>query len=98
MTLRVRTKVLLHVWPYNFYDTTLSTEEQRCHIYRLLNFFGNIRHEFIWRRTHELASASPPYERVPNISQYKFNNLFIIYVLHYNQLDSSVLSTYEIKI
>ena len=26
------------------------------------------------------ASASPPYERVPNISQYSFNNLFIIYL------------------
>ena len=26
----------------------------------------------------ELASASPPYERVPNISQYSFNKLFII--------------------
>ena len=25
---------------------------------------------FMWRRIHELASASPPYERVPNISQY----------------------------
>ena len=30
----------------------------------------------------EGRSASPPYERVPNISQYKFNNLFIIYFLH----------------
>ena len=28
-------------------------------------------------RTHELASASPPYERVPNILRYSFNNLFI---------------------
>ena len=27
-------------------------------------------------RTHELASASPPYERVPNILRYSFNNLF----------------------
>ena len=33
-------------------------------------------------RTHELASASPPYERVPSISQYSENNLFIIYLLH----------------
>ena len=32
-------------------------------------------------RTHELASASPPYERVPNILQYSFNSLFIIYHL-----------------
>ena len=32
-------------------------------------------------RMHELASASPPYERVPNILRYTFNNLFIIYPL-----------------
>ena len=30
-------------------------------------------------RMHELASASPPYEQVPNILRYTFNNLFIIY-------------------
>ena len=30
-------------------------------------------------RVHELASASPPYERVPNILRYTVNNLFIIY-------------------
>ena len=27
-------------------------------------------------RMHELASASPPYERVLNILRYTFNNLF----------------------
>ena len=32
-------------------------------------------------RTHKLASASLPYERVPNILRYSFNNLFIIYPL-----------------
>ena len=32
-------------------------------------------------RMHELASVSPPYERVPNILRYTFNNLFIIYPL-----------------
>ena len=32
MTLRIRTKVLLHVWSYDFYDTTLSTEKQRRHM------------------------------------------------------------------
>ena len=26
MTLRLRAKMLLHVWSYDFYDTTLSTE------------------------------------------------------------------------
>ena len=30
----------------------------------------------------ELASASPPYERVPNILRYTFNNLLIIYPLN----------------
>ena len=29
MTLRIRVKVLLHVWSYDFYDMTLSTEKQR---------------------------------------------------------------------
>ena len=33
-------------------------------------------------RMDELASASPPYERVPNILRYTFNNLFIIYPLN----------------
>ena len=32
-------------------------------------------------RTHELASASPPYERVPNILRYSFNNHFKLYPL-----------------
>ena len=27
-------------------------------------------------RMHELANASPPYEGVPNILRYTFNNLF----------------------
>ena len=43
-------------------------------------------------RMHELASASPPYERVPNILRYTFNtcNLFIIYPLNgYFTIDSA---------
>ena len=41
-------------------------------------------------RMHELASASPPYERVPNILQYTFNYLFIIYPLNgYFTIDSA---------
>ena len=40
------------------------------------------------------ASASPPYERVPNISQYTFNNLFIIYLLY---LSSSFIRTVYIR-
>ena len=40
-------------------------------------------------RMHELASASQPYERVPNILRYTFNNLFIIYPLYgYITIDS----------
>ena len=30
----------------------------------------------------DARAASPPYERVPNVSQYTFNNLFIIFLLH----------------
>ena len=41
-------------------------------------------------RMHELASASPPYERVPNILRYTFNNLFIIYPINgYFTIDSA---------
>ena len=41
-------------------------------------------------RMHELASASPPYERVPNILRYTFNNLFIIFPLNgYCTIDST---------
>ena len=32
MTLRLRAEVLLHVWSYDFYDKTVSTEEQRRHM------------------------------------------------------------------
>ena len=32
MTLRVRAKVLLYMWSYNFYDTTLSTYAHRRHM------------------------------------------------------------------
>ena len=42
------------------------------------------------RDTQACASAS--YELVPSISQYKFNNLFIIYLSYY-LIDLSVLST-----
>ena len=57
-------------------------------------YIVNIRHEFIWRRTHELASASPPYEQVPTISQYTFNYLFIIQLSHSS---SSFICTIYIK-
>ena len=36
MTLRLRAKVLIHVWSYDFYDMALSTEEQRRHIINTL--------------------------------------------------------------
>ena len=43
-----------------------------------------------------LASASPPYERVPNILRYTFNNLFIIYPLNsYFTIDNA--SIYNIQ-
>ena len=35
-------------------------------------------------RMHELGSASLPYERVPNILRYTFNNLFIIHAYTLN--------------
>ena len=35
-------------------------------------------------RMHELASASPPYERAPSFLRYTFNNLFFIYLLNSN--------------
>ena len=35
MTLRIRAKVLLHVWSYDFYHMTLSTEKQRRHMMSL---------------------------------------------------------------
>ena len=41
-------------------------------------------------RMHELGSASPPYERVPNILRYAFNNFFITYPLNgYLTIDSA---------
>ena len=41
-------------------------------------------------RMQELAGASPPYERVPNILRYTFNNLFVIYPLKsYFTIDSA---------
>ena len=47
-------------------------------------------------RMHELASASPPYERVPNILRYTFNNFFIIYPLNsYFTIDN--VSIYRIQ-
>ena len=47
-------------------------------------------------RIRELASASPPYERCPNILRYTFNNLFIVYPLTgYFTIDSAPM--YNIK-
>ena len=46
----------------------------------------DIRNEFIWRRTHELASASPPYEREPNIHSITC----LLYTIYINVLVSSV--------
>ena len=60
MTLRIRAKVLLHVWPYDFCDMTLSTESQRRHMINLCNFnlfessissilFNSQLHECMWK-------------------------------------------------
>ena len=47
-------------------------------------------------RMHELARAVRPYERVPNILRYTFNNLFIIYPLNsYLMIDNA--SIYNIQ-
>ena len=41
-------------------------------------------------RMQELANASPPNERAPNILRYTFNKLFIIYHLNgYLTIDSA---------
>ena len=49
-------------------------------------------------RMHELASASPPYERVPNILRYTINNLFIIYPLNgCFTIDSAPTCIYNIQ-
>ena len=48
ITLRVRAKVLLHVWSYDLYDTTLSTEQQRRHAMNLFIYF--LIFIFIFRR------------------------------------------------
>ena len=43
-------------------------------------------------RMHKLASASPPYERVPNILRYTFKNLFILYPLNsYFTIDNAII-------
>ena len=47
-------------------------------------------------RMDELANASPPYEQVPNILRYTFNNLFIIYPVNsYFTIDNA--SIYNIQ-
>ena len=40
MTLGIHAKVLLHMWSYDFYDTTLSTELQRRH---MINVVFNLK-------------------------------------------------------
>ena len=45
MTLRLRAKVLLHVWSYDFYDTTLSIEYHWRH---MINVFLQMRLQIRW--------------------------------------------------
>ena len=40
MALRIRAKVLFHVWSYDFYDMTLSTEYQRRHFIKSMPPFS----------------------------------------------------------
>ena len=47
-------------------------------------------------RMHELASASAPYERVPNILRYTVNNLFIIIYLGNHSLEFALVKTCSI--
>ena len=42
MMLRVRSKVLLHVPSYDFYDTTLSIEQQRRHMINEVSYFADV--------------------------------------------------------
>ena len=42
MMLRVRAKVWLHVWSYDFYDMTLPTEKQRRHMIKMNMHLINI--------------------------------------------------------
>ena len=44
MTLRIPTKVLLHVWSYDFYDMKLSTGKQRRH---MINIFLHLIKSFL---------------------------------------------------
>ena len=41
MTLHVRAKMLCNVWSYDFYDMTLSTEEQR-HFMINIRFYSSV--------------------------------------------------------
>ena len=42
MTLRVRAKVLLHMWSYDFYDMALSTELKRRLIIKIFILFISV--------------------------------------------------------
>ena len=45
MTLRIPAKVLIHVWSYDFYDMTLSTGKQRCHMIDKQRFLSAVKIE-----------------------------------------------------
>ena len=74
MTLRLRAKVLLQVWAYDFYDTTLSTEKQRRHMVKvgkrdssvqdieggciMIFLFEITNKKYIWSRGYKQFSCS----------------------------------------
>ena len=53
---------------------------QRVYNKKVIEFvLWNIRHLLIWRRRTRKLVRPSPYELVPNISHYKFNNLWILH-------------------
>ena len=61
----------------------MSVHVLRC-IFMLLTVYRKIFGTSSYGEGCTSLSASPPYERVPNILRYRVNNLFIIYLLNSN--------------
>ena len=50
MTLRIPAKVLIHMWSYDFYDMTLSTRKQRCHMITLVSMKNEQKRSFHYHK------------------------------------------------